>query len=166
MTSRLGRAAAAVIGAVLLSQLPAFADQYRQRLGGRLDQAEVQVARLVAAARAEEMSLSAYVERFRGNPDSVVRRQGGVLVAEIADRDRLRAAAAAYDRSAPVARPLVLLARLDANLARAVLDDFVPALPLQAAGLLYAMAGLLAGLGLPTLGRRGLRAVRRSRSPA
>ncbi len=54
----------ALAGAAVFAQFPAFYGDYLQRLGGRLDQARVQVERLERAARAEKLDLAGYVEVF------------------------------------------------------------------------------------------------------
>ncbi|MCH8999326.1 MAG: DUF2937 domain-containing protein, partial [Proteobacteria bacterium] len=54
-------------------------------------------------------------------------------------------------------------ANRDGGLARATLGDFTPSLPLGLEGLLYAAAGLLAGLGLVGGARRAGPALRRRR---
>ncbi len=150
-------------GAAVLAQFPAFYGDYLQRLGGRLDQARVQVERLEAAARAESLTLADYVEVFLAGAQSPVRRQGGIMIEQIADLERLQAAAAALGQAPVLARPWRFAAHLDTELARATLGEFTPSLPLGAEGLLYAAAGLLMGLGLASAARRAGRALRRQR---
>ena len=156
----------ALAGAAVFAQFPAFYGDYLQRLGGRLDQARVQVERLERAARAENMALAGYVEVFLVSARSPVRRQGNVMIEQIADFERLRGAAAALGRAPVLARPWRFAAHLDGGLARATLGDFTPSLPLGLEGLLYAAAGLLAGLGLVGGARRAGPALRRRRRSA
>jgi hypothetical protein len=156
----------ALAGAAVFAQFPAFYGDYLQRLGGRLDQARVQVERLERAARAENMDLIGYVEVFLASARSPVHRQGNVMIEQIADFERLRGAAAALGRAPVLARPWRFAAHLDGELARATLGDFTPSLPLGLEGLLYAAAGLLAGLGLVGGARHAGPALRRRRRSA
>ncbi len=151
---RLVNGFASLAGAAILAQFPAFYGDYLQRLGGRLDQARLQVERLEEAAGAEGMHLGDYVAVFLASPQSPVRRQGTVMLEQIADHERLQAAAAALDEAPVLARPWRFAAHWDGELAEATLDSFTPGLPLGAEGLLYGAAGLLLGLGLASATRR------------
>lgn len=164
MLGRVVRLAAALSGAVLLSQFPAFYDQYVQRLGGRLDQARIEVARIERAALAERMDLDAYIQVFLTSERSPVRRHGQVMRTQIADLRRLEAAYVAL-RSAPTAmRPVRFSRHAEPELTRAAIDDFAPALPLGTEGLTYALIGWLAGLlGAWGAGRGALALVWRRR---
>jgi hypothetical protein len=132
-------------GALLVSQAPAFADHYLQSLGGRLDQARLHAARIVAAARDSGLAPDAYLARLAGNEDAAVRAQAGVAAAALEDAEQLGAAYSALTAGAPGLRPLLLVQHLDGAVARATAARFSPALPLSAEGLIYAALGGLAG---------------------
>ncbi len=123
---------AAVLAAVCgtgLSQAQAFAQQYLQRLGGHRDEAE-------RAWRAIEQSVGATV-------DATGQRLAGEAQARFQDL------AQAYDairEAAPLFKPVTLARHLDPELARRVLVDYQPALPLDTASLVYAIAGMLLAL--------------------
>lgn len=165
MLRRGSSALAALAGAVLLSQFPAFYDQYLQRLGGRLDQARIDIARIETAARQERLSVAEYIAVFLRDEQSPVRRHGGVMQAQFAELTRLETAFAAL-RDAPVAaRPLRFAGHVEADAAQATLDDFQPALPLGTEGLAYALFGMLGGLlGTRAIGRAVSAVVRRRRT--
>ncbi len=166
MLTRLIRALAALVGAALLSQFPAFYDQYLQRLGGRLDQARIESARIDQAARQEGLSVAAYIEVFLRNQESPVRRQGRVMQAQYGELVRMEAAFATL-RDAPVAaRPLRFAGHAAGDIARKTFEDFQPALPLGPEGLTYALIGLLGGLFGARAGGRAVSAVTRRRRPA
>ena len=166
MLKRPIRLLAALAGAVLLSQFPAFYDQYLQRLGGRLDQARIESARIVEAARQENLSLAAYIEVFLRNADSPVRRQGRVMQAQYAELVRLESDFAAL-REAPIAaRPLRFASHANKDIAVKALEDYQPAVPLGLEGMSYALAGFLGGLLGTHLGGRAVSAVTRRRRAA
>lgn len=157
---------AALAGAVLLSQFPAFYDQYLQRLGGRLDQARIESARIVEAARQENLTLAAYIDVFLRNADSPVRRQGRVMQAQYAELVRLESDFAAL-RDAPVAaRPLRFASHMNEDVTARTLENFQGAMPLGLEGLSYALAGFLGGLLGANLGGRAVSAISRRRRVA
>lgn len=137
--------AVALACAALVAQLPAFAQQYTQRLGGAVDELAAQLAALDARAGALDLDRNAYVRRFLANPDPVIRAEGDNLAALMGrhlllsrDLEALRAAPAGM-------RGLAMLGRLDPGLAWRTAADFRPALPLSLEGALHAGAGLAMG---------------------
>ncbi len=158
---RLPQGLSAALGGLLTSQFPAFFDQYVQSLGGRLDQARVHAARLAETARDQGLSLAAYIRRFADNADPVVRAQAEVMASALADEARLGNAFAVLTRAPAGSRPFVLLRHLDADIAAATADRFVPAAPLGLEGLLYAGLGALLGLAALAGGRSLTRHARR-----
>ena len=160
------RALSALFGAALLSQFPAFYDQYLQRLGGRLDQARIETARLAEAARLENLSLGAYIEVFLRDEQSPVRRQGRIMQAQYAELVRLEADFAALREAPVLLRPLRFAGHATRDIAAKTYEDYRPAVPLGPEGLSYALAGLLAGLLGARLGGRALTAAIRRRRAA
>ncbi|MFQ6017117.1 MAG: DUF2937 family protein [Kiloniellaceae bacterium] len=167
MMGRFLDAGVSVTGAGLFSQFPAFYHHYLQRLGGRLDQARLQAERIEEAAGAEGMRVADYIEVFLKSSESAHRRQGGVMLQEMSDLERLRAALDALAGARPLERPLRFAEHMDPELAEATLQSFNPGLPLTPEGFVYAAAGLLTGLLLLAGGRRALSGLgRRRRSRA
>lgn len=162
---RIADGLAATAGAAGLAQFPAFYQQYLQRLGGRLDQAMLAVGRMRQAAEDQQLDLAAYVARFENSSDPVFRREGQNLIATLEEADRLQAAHAALSTADPLQRPLALASHFDSDLALSTLDRYVPALPIDAEGLVYAALGVLVGLLLlascQQCGRLALRPFRR-----
>ena len=146
MFRRLLNGLAAVAGATSSSQFPTYYQQYLQRLGGRLDQAQVQVERIETAARENGLTVAQYIERFTVSADPAHRQQALVLSDELADLDRLRQAVDALTQAQPIARPWQFLQHVDVETARTTLSDFALGLPLTTEGLVYAGIGLLVGL--------------------
>jgi len=143
----------AVLGGLVTSQFPAFFDQYLQSLGGRLDQARVHAQRIAESARDQGLSLEAYLRRFADNADPVVQAQAEVMTSALADEARLESAYSVLTQAPAGFRPFVLLRHLDADIAAATADRFMPAAPLGLEGLLYAGLGALLGLAALTGGR-------------
>lgn len=161
MIARTLRASAALAGALTLAQFPAFFAQYLQRLGGRLDQAQAQVARIEAAARAEGLAVTDYIAVFLDSGESAHRRQGSIMLEEIAELDRYRAAFDALTQAGAGERLLDFIARFDPAIARAALSEFSPGLALSPEGLAYAAAGLCVGWAFAAATERVLAVARR-----
>lgn len=166
MFRRLLNGLAGIAGAGSLSQFPTYYQQYLQRLGGRLDQAQIQVARIETAAREEGMTLTQYIEKFGSSLDSTYQQQGAVLREEVVDLSRLRGAVDALTQAPPIERPLRLLQHIDTETARTALSDFAFGLPLTTEGMVYAGIGLIVGLFILAGMERLLRGLFRGRSPA
>ncbi len=165
---RIADGLAATGGAALLAQFPAFYQQYLQRLGGHLDQAERAVARIAEAAEEQGLSLAAYTQRFLDAKDPVFRREGQNLLETLSEAKELEAAHSALIEAPPLERPLAFARHLDSDLALATFERYVPALPIDAEGLSYAAIGLLSGLlllaGCQQCGRLAVRPFRRRKS--
>jgi len=158
---RLPQGLSAALGGLVTSQFPAFFDQYLQSLGGRLDQARIHAARIVETAHDQGLSLEAYIRRFADNADPVVQTQADVMASALADEARLSTAFQVLSQASVGTRPFVLLRHLDADIAAATADRFMPAAPLGPEGLLYAGIGALLGLGALAGGRSLARRARR-----
>ena len=159
---RAPQAAGGGLGAVSASQFPAFYGQYLQSLGGRLDQAREQAARLDAMAAEIGLSASAYAQRLSASADEAVQRAGLLDQGLLDDRARLQAAYDALAGAAIWQRPYRLAVWGEGPVASATLQRFQPSLAITAEGFAYAAVGLLLGLGLIAMTRRALGAGKRS----
>ncbi len=140
-----------LVGGVAASQGPEFAQQYRQRLGGAIDELRRVVQRFDADAGANGQSREGAVDRLRTNPDNLVSRQGDAMRANIERLERLEQQRQAYIEAGPFQRLLVLVRDGDVDLARATYQDFEPAVPTTQEGVVAAGAGFLGGWSLTLL---------------
>jgi len=168
--SLIPRAIALALGlfaALIASQGPEFAQQYRQRLGGHIDELRRVVQRFDADAVAAGQTRETATERLAKDPDDVVRRQGR---AAAEDRDRLarlEGQRRAFNEAGSFGRLLVLIREGDPAIARAAYLDFEPAVPATQEGVVAAGSGLLLGWGGALLLMRSLaRIFGRRRKPA
>lgn len=146
----LGSAVTGGSGGMALSQAPAYAHAYLQRLGGHIDEAR----RLVDRVRSGEALPTL-------DPDS--RAQA---VAELAGRVAdLQAARDALMDAPAWLRPVLMLRHGDPTIAGRALEEFTPALPLDGASLAYTALGVvLALLAWELLKAPGAMALRRRRT--
>ena len=138
LLDRLVLIAAAVSGGLL----PGFIEQYRQRLGGRLDQARLDLAAWQKVAdQMFQGDLNQLIRYHAASPDPAFRAEAGVIQQLVATVQHLQDAVAALHGSL-LQQASYLTLHLDASLARATLVDWTPTLSLSLEGL--AFAGLFA----------------------
>jgi hypothetical protein len=153
-----------VAGAVLFSQLPEFFQQYLQRLGGHLAEAQRQLDQFRRAAVQSGVNLEALITDVSAQRDPAVARLGRVMVETQARVDNLAAAESALRHASAWSRPFFFVRDLDPGIARGTLAAFRPAVPTTAEGACYAAAGMLAVLAIYHLVLRpGLRRICRVR---
>jgi len=121
---------AAIVG-VGGSQLQAFVQAYLQRLGGHLDEARRMARELAARASGS------------GVPDDTpVEHVTTMLHQRIAE---LETAIRAIEQANPYMKPIAFFSHMDSEIAAATARNFVPALPLDPPGIVYALAGAVLG---------------------
>ncbi len=148
----LGTVLAAVAG-VAFAQLPAFIQQYLQRLGGHVDEAQLNLSQVITGASFRTL-------------DAPARE---VLTVSLNQRvSELETGEQAITSASASVRPFIFLRELDPDIAMATFRAFEPAVPLSTAGLIYGVTGIVAGwlfyelLKVPA----GLAVRRRSRAVA
>jgi hypothetical protein len=148
LVGRLPSLFSGLLGAGVLAQFPAFFQQYLQSLGGRLDQAELQEARVLAAAEHHGLTVEDYLTRFAEAPDPAIRDGGEIAASLLSDAEHLRQALSGLSEATAVERPFAFVEHLDPAILSATAERFGPALPLSFEGLVYGALGLLLGAGL------------------
>lgn len=130
------------------AQMPEFAQQYRQRLGGSIDELRLVVTRLDDDSRASNMSRDEAIRRLEGDADPLIRRRGEADREVVARLGRLEQQRAAYDSAGPFSRLLIFVRDADPGLAEATYLDYEPAWPATTEGAAAGGAGFVAGWGL------------------
>jgi hypothetical protein len=128
-----------LVGAVLCAgAAPSFIAQYRQRLGGRLDQVLIDLAPFQKIADLYHSgSLEALVRHHLASADATFHAEGAAVSAMMDSAAALRAASEALN--AGLAHQLLYLVRhTDPSIARATWDIFVPSVPLSLEALVFA----------------------------
>jgi hypothetical protein len=135
-----------VTGAVALSQIPEFIQQYIQRLGGHVDEAQHQVELIKETAQSSGHTLKTYIEIFITHADPDMAHQGQLIQRTIERAGELAEALQAIKDASVLTKPFVFLAKIKYPIARATLGDFQPAVPITLESLIYAFIGLFLGL--------------------
>lgn len=130
---------------LVATQAPEFAQQYRQRLAGAVDELGRVVATFDAEAAQEGVSADDAIRRLEANADSLARARGRDMAEDKGRLNRLRDALAAFESGAPVRRLVGFFQSYDADTARRALADFQPAVPTTAESGVLALAAALLG---------------------
>jgi hypothetical protein len=130
LDSLAGAVFAGVFGASA-SQFDIFVQQYLQRLGGHADEAQ--------------RNLTAIVEGERYRDFAPASRQ--VLLDDARARvEELQSALQTLGHSELFTRPFTFFAHVDRDIAARTFEQFRPALPLDLAGIVFALYGVILGL--------------------
>jgi hypothetical protein len=142
LTRRLALAIAVLAG-LIGSQAPEFAQQYRQRLGGALDELSRIVSEFDAEVRRQSLSRAEALKRLEDNSDPLARERGEDIDKAIDRAARLNEQIEAMNSAGPLMRLYVVATNFDPEIARSTLDNYEPAEPLSVGAL---TAGGLAAL--------------------
>lgn len=145
MTFRRFAVAIGLVFAVLASQLPEFVQQYRQRLGGAIDELTAAIAQFDQEASAQSLSRDQGIQRLEANGDTLARQRGESVASTVERKDRLDRQREALATAGPVSRYAVLADGLDPGIARQAFADYQPAIPTTTGGFVAAAIGLLIG---------------------
>lgn len=145
-----------VFGAVLFSQAPEFMQQYIQRLGGHLQEAQRQLALFREAAARSGRTLEEFISQTRTNPDAGVVQLSGIMSDAVDRVASLQAAHDAIAHSSLWTRPFVFVRHADLGITHATWAAYLPAVPTTLEGLVYALAGMLCCLLLYHFGIKGV----------
>ena len=132
--------AVAVLAGLIGSQAPEFAQQYRQRLGGAVEELNRMIAEFDAEVRAENLTRAEGLSRLETNADPLARERGEDMAEAIDRAKRLSEQLQALTAGGPLTRLYVVARDFDPEIAKSALDAYEPAAPLTLGAL--AAAGL------------------------
>jgi hypothetical protein len=141
-------ACVALVLGICTSQVPEFVQQYRQRLGGAIDELHHILDNFDADAARRGLSRDDGLAHLRNDMDPFVRQQGARMSETIARLARLERQLAEFSQDGPVARLRTFFIDFDPAIARRTYAAFEPAVPVTPEGFVVGFAGLAAGYGL------------------
>ncbi|HAU69069.1 MAG: DUF2937 family protein [Arenicella sp.] len=149
MISRILGFAAALSGAVAGSQLPEFSQQYRQRLGGALQELEHVVNRFEQDATAVGLTVETALTELETADHELFKKRGISMRSHVSRYQQLSQQQQAFEELDPMLRPVALLQGYDKVTLDATWEAYEPAVPLNASGGIWAGAsGFLGFLAL------------------
>lgn len=155
ITSKTVTIATAFAGLAAVSQAPEYAQQYRQRIGGAIDELRVVVNDFDRDASASGLDRDQAIEQMRRSAERFPRDRGESMARTIDRYEALLAQRQAMDAAHPLTRPLFVLRYPDPQIMQGAWSDFEPAVPLTTSGAVYGgigglIAALLARFGIGT----------------
>ena len=120
-----------------------FAQQYRQRLGGALEELNRIVSEFDAEVLRQNLSRAEALKRLEDNADPLARERGEDMDKAIERAARLNEQIQAMNSAGPLMRLYVVATNFDPEIAHSTLDTYEPAEPLSVGAL---TAGGLAAL--------------------
>jgi hypothetical protein len=136
-----------LLGAGTASQGPEYAQQYRQRIGGAVDELHRVIARFDQDAQANGETRESAIARLRANTDDLASRQGTAMQANVERLGRLIAHRQAMMEAGAFRRVGMMVREGDTDLMRAAYREFEPALPITEEGILSAAIGFFTAWG-------------------
>jgi Protein of unknown function (DUF2937) len=127
------------------SQLPEFAQQYRQRLGGALDELNRMIAQFDSEAAAQSLTPTQGVDRLKSNPDDLARQRGLAIEEEVDRAHRLARQLEAFQTAGPLMRLVSVIENFDPTTATKAIEDFEPAVPITFEAFVVAGFALVLG---------------------
>jgi hypothetical protein len=144
MTRRLALAIGLLCG-LIGAQWPEFSQQYRQRLGGALDELRRVVAAFDAETESHSLTPAEAVARLKTNPDPLARERGADIEGDIVREARLEEEFAELQGAGPLRRLIVMAGDFDSATADQTLRDFEPAIPVTSEALIVGALALVFG---------------------
>lgn len=137
----------ALAGLAIFSQAPEFAQQYRQRLGGAVDELRAVVADFDKDALDAGRTRTEALGTMQRNNDEFVRSRSTSMAKTINRFESLRGQQAAFEAAHPLWRPLLVFGSPDEAVIDGAWQIFEPAVPLTRHGMSWGGIGaFLAGL--------------------
>lgn len=129
------------------TQGPEFAQQYRQRLAGAIDELTRIVQQFETEAAAQSLTPAEAIARLKANSDELARQRGADIADDTARLARLEAALASFRDAAPLRRLATLASDFDPKTAELAWKDFEPAMPTTSEAFVVGLLGAIWGWG-------------------
>ena len=145
MIARLFTMVLALAGAGTLSQAPEFAQQYRQALGGAVDELQVIVEDFDTASERAGLSRDQALAQYRGTDNEFLDERGTQISSTLDRYERLKGQVEALETAGPFERIWLVFRAPDMRVVEGARDRFEPAVPLTIAGGIMALIGACIG---------------------
>ena len=145
----MGRTIVVAVGLLLagvFSQMPEYVQQYRQRLGGAIDELSKIVTAFDEDAKSQGLARGVALDRLAGNSDPLASQRGQRMTQTINRYERLERQQTALETSGPVYRLVAFARDFDSEVAEGAYDDFEPAIPVTIEGIVAAVVGFFLAL--------------------
>ena len=137
----------AMLCGLAMTQLPEYAEQYQQRLGGAIDELTAIVARFDRDSADQGLTEQGGIQRLLENSDEFVRQRGTQMMEISARLLRLKEVQQMLRNSGPAGRFVILATRYDSNIAARAFESFQPAVPVSPEAFVLGLLGFIGGGG-------------------
>jgi hypothetical protein len=127
------------------SQLPEFAQQYRQRLGGAIDELNRMIAQFDSEAASQSLTRQQGIERLKTNRDMLAQERGDAIDEDVDRVGRLTRQKEAFQIGGPLTRLASLIENFDPATAGQAIGDYEPAVPITFEALVVGGVALALG---------------------
>ncbi|SEQ43246.1 Protein of unknown function [Faunimonas pinastri] len=131
----------ALLGGAATSQLPEVAQQYRQRLGGALDEIRQIVVDLDADAAKNGLTREEALQTLSRSTENFLIDRASTMRITIDRYQNLRRQKDEFETTQPLLRPVIVMQHPDRRVVQGVLRDYVPAVPMSVADAVWAAIG-------------------------
>jgi len=129
------------------TQGPEFAQQYRQRLAGGIDELTRVVDAFYAEAASHALTPAAAIARLKDNPDPLARERGADMQYDMDRLARMKQALTAFAEPGIWRRAVTFVTDFDVATAGQTWRDFEPAIPTSADAVAFGLLALAWGWG-------------------
>lgn len=147
----------AAVGLATTSQAPEFAQQYRQRLGGAVEELRDVAKTFDKDAKTSEMTREEALISMKRSADRFSRDRGFSMEETLERFEGLAVQQTKLEKAPPVLRPVEVLQNPDPKVIGEAWRIFEPAVPLTLAGMVWGLLGALFLGGLAAMGAGMLR---------
>ena len=166
LISKIATGLFAAAGLAVFSQAPEFAQQYRQRLAGSVEELRIVVSDFDRDAANSSLSRNQALQELLGSATRFARDRGASMRQTIDRFARLGQQQLLIEKAHPLTRPLFVLRKPDAIVLGGSWKLFEPALPLTVPGSVWGGIGGLLAAALARFGIGSGRKIRHRRAIA
>jgi hypothetical protein len=152
-----------IVFGALASQAPEYAQQYRQRLGGAVEELRILIEDFNKAAATEGLTTEQALKSYDAAGGSFLPKRGEQLRDMFRRYDVLSEQLQHFESADPITQIQFATFEADARVAEGTLAHFEPAVPLTLAGALSTVAGVGFGIITYTGGSLAMRKRRRKK---
>ncbi|MBA3722978.1 MAG: DUF2937 family protein [Parachlamydiaceae bacterium] len=134
-----------IVGAFVGSQVPAFVQQYSQRLSGHVQELEHIIEEIKKIAQFSGKTLDQYIQKFLNSTDPDFVLQGEFMHNVVVRWENLVKAYSNLQGSSMWSRPYVFFRELQYEIGETTFYNFKPSISLSLEGVCYAGLGIIFG---------------------
>lgn len=134
-----------VLGALLLSQVPLFIQQYQQHLAGHVAELQYQIDAMEEIAGKTGKTLNEFIQKFISSSDLDFSAQGRLMSAMVERFTQLSEALTSLENASILTKPFIFLAHSKYMIVNETWHSFELGLTFTFEGLVYALVGMCLG---------------------